>query len=170
MKLAHGSNGRRTCVWVLTIGPWKAEIAQLTSLRSASFAEVVLAPGVHVNQVFKQRCVLLRLESTDARSFGTVLVSSPRQVAQLVRVAHDVQRPYDVTINLEHRSLHRSLGCVHDDTGQTIDGPQPHSEVLAPPRVCASARCALRTDLLQVPNPNTVKSGTPPSSGTSWLQ
>jgi len=35
---------------------------------------------------------------------------------QLVRIAHHIQRSNDVALNLERRRLHRSPGCVHDDT------------------------------------------------------
>ena len=41
---------------------------------------------------------------------------------QLLRIAHYVQRPNHVAVNLERRGLHRSLGCVHDDSGQVVDG------------------------------------------------
>ena len=73
---------------------------------------------------------------------GTALVRRRRrrQVPQLVRIAHHVQRPNHVALNLERRSLHRSLGCVHDDTGQAVDGRKAQREVVAPPRTWAFAR------------------------------
>jgi AAA domain-containing protein/primase-like protein len=61
-------------------------------------------------------------------------------MVQLVGIANHVQRSYDVTLNLEGRSLHRPLGCIHDDTGQTIDGRKAQCELLAPPRICAFTR------------------------------
>src|SRR5262245_27035251 len=58
---------------------------------------------------------------------------------QLVRIAHHVYRPSDVTRNLQRRSLHHSLGCLYDDTGQAINGRKAQREVLAPPRIRAFA-------------------------------
>src|SRR5215469_16969022 len=58
---------------------------------------------------------------------------------QLVGIAHDVHRPDDVAFNLERRSLHRPLGCIHDDTGQAINRRKTQPEVLAPPRIWALA-------------------------------
>jgi hypothetical protein len=59
---------------------------------------------------------------------------------QLVRIAHYVQRPNHVALDLNRRSLNRSLGGVHDETGQAVDDRKAHLEVLAPPRICAFAR------------------------------
>ena len=50
---------------------------------------------------------------------------------QLVRIAHHVQRLNDVARNLEGRSLHRSVGSVHNHTGQTIDGHKAQRKILA---------------------------------------
>jgi hypothetical protein len=49
-------------------------------------------------------------------------------------------RMYDVTLNLERRSLHWPFACVHDETGQTINGRKAQREVIAPPRTWAFAR------------------------------
>src|SRR5438128_611445 len=82
--------------------------------------------------------------SPEARgcSFSTALVRRRRrgQMPQLVWIAHHVQRPNDVALNLERGSLHRSLGSVDDDTGQAVDRRKAHREVVAPPRTCAFAR------------------------------
>src|SRR5262249_24601012 len=59
------------------------------------------------------------------------LVPRRRQVPQLVRIAHHVQRPNDVAFNLECRCLHRSLWSVHNDAGQAINGRKAQREVLA---------------------------------------
>jgi hypothetical protein len=59
---------------------------------------------------------------------------------QLVRIAHDVQRPNDVALNLERRRLYGPPGCVHDDTGQAIYGCNAHREVRAPPGIWPFAR------------------------------
>ena len=52
---------------------------------------------------------------------------------QFVRIAHHVQRPNHVPLNLERGSLHGSLGSVNDDSGQVINGRKTEREVLAPP-------------------------------------
>src|SRR5262249_7540799 len=61
-------------------------------------------------------------------------MSGPRrQMPQLLGIAHDVHRSNDVACNLERRRLHRSLGCLHNDTGQTVDDRKARREVVAPP-------------------------------------
>src|SRR4029450_13547022 len=56
-----------------------------------------------------------------ARSSGAALVRRRRcQMPQLVRIAHHVQRPDHVAINLKRRSLYWSLGGVHDDTREAV--------------------------------------------------
>src|SRR5262245_56763182 len=73
-------------------------------------------------------------------SSSTALVRRRRQMPQLVRIAHYIQRLNDVTLNLKRRSLHHPLGCFHDDTGQTIHGREAQPEVVAPPRIRVFAR------------------------------
>ena len=58
---------------------------------------------------------------------------------QLVRIAHHVQRPNQVALNLERCSLHGSLGCVHDNTRQAVDGREAQCEVVTPPCAWTSA-------------------------------
>ena len=55
-----------------------------------------------------------------------------RQMAQLVRIPYDVYRANGIVVNLERRSLDRSLGCIHNDPGQTINGGKTHGEVFSP--------------------------------------
>src|ERR671911_2715029 len=59
---------------------------------------------------------------------------------QLVRIAHYIQRPNDVALELERRGLHRSIRCVHNDTGQAVDGRKTHREVVSPPLTWVLAR------------------------------
>src|SRR5262245_62950924 len=59
---------------------------------------------------------------------------------QLVGIAHHVYRANHVTLNLECRSLHGSLGCVNDETGQTVDGRKAQREVFPPPCIWAFTR------------------------------
>ena len=62
------------------------------------------------------------------------------QVSQLVRIAHYVQRPNDVALNLERCGLDRALGCIHNGTRQPVDHRKTRPEVVAPPRAGALAR------------------------------
>src|SRR6516162_11742852 len=94
--------------------------------------------GVSTSTLTRISCgALPQLESTHACSFGTALVWRGRQVQQLFRIANHVERPNHAILNLERRSLHRSLRCVDDETGQTVDGRKAQREVLAPPRTWA---------------------------------
>ena len=69
--------------------------------------------------------------SDRACSSGIALVRHRRQMSQLVRIAHYVQRLNHVAVDLERRSLHRSFGCIHDDTGQAVDDRKAHREIVA---------------------------------------
>src|SRR5262245_37367910 len=71
---------------------------------------------------------------------GVVGPRRRRQMPQLVRIAHHVNRPNHVALDLERCRLHRPLGCVHDDTGKPVDGCQAHREFLAPPLTWVWAR------------------------------
>ena len=85
----------------------------------------------------------LTTASFSRRTASSILIRTAlrrRQMPQLVRIAHHVQRPNHVALNLERRRLHRSLGCVHDDAGQAVDGRKAQREVVAPPRTWAFAR------------------------------
>lgn len=73
------------------------------------------------------------------RSFRTALWPRPRQMVQLVRIAHYIKCSNEIAFNLESCSLHRSIRSVHDHTGQIIDETKAKPEVIAPPGIWALA-------------------------------
>ena len=118
-----------------------------TSLRSAWQRRSSVLEIRRINARRWHHCTVSMIRScpnhaSASCSSGTALVRRRRrrQMPQLVRIAHHVQRPNHVALNLERRSLHRSLGSVHDDTGQAVDGRKAQREVVAPPRTWAFAR------------------------------
>src|SRR5947209_1190284 len=51
---------------------------------------------------------------------GTALSPHARQMTQLVRIAHHIQRTYHITLDFERGGLDRPFRCLHDDRWQAI--------------------------------------------------
>jgi hypothetical protein len=83
----------------------------------------------------------LSLARQIAGNMCSLFVTAPASPSgAIVGIADNVQRPNHVTLNFEGRSLHRPLGCLDDDSGQTIDDRNVWPEVFPPPCLWAFTR------------------------------